>query len=379
MTRKKPNKVRIEFRKKHESRTRDADLTRQFEQTTDGEFDTVGRERLTGKGNLTRHRTIVTGEDAESIRKDQPIPLDVQDDLVPGIVLRVHGLECIVQDPTGKNYRCAVRRLLKSVSTSERHVVVAGDKVMFRPEGQEQGMIHRIEPRYGVLSRTSKNRRHILVSNVDQLLIVASAAEPEIKPNLVDRFLATAEQNQIEAVICINKCDLIDPALLQPIIGAYAQIGYRVLMLSATKGWNIDLLRRLVRGRQSVVAGQSGVGKSSLLNAIEEGLHLRVQTVSQENQKGRHTTTTAEVFPLSDGGSIIDTPGIRQFRMWDIVPEEMSSLFRDVRPYANHCRFPNCTHVHETDCAVKDAVADGRLDVRRYESYCHMLDDQDDD
>ncbi len=379
MPRKKPNKVRVEFRKKHESRTRDADLTRKYEQADGADIDTVGRERVSGKGNLTRHRTILSNESASDRDADQPLMLDVDEgNLLRGLVLRVHGLESIVQSEEGKIVRCAVRRLLKSVSTDERHVVVAGDRVLYRPEGQDQGMIQRIEPRYGVLSRSSKNRRHILVANVDQLLIVTSAAEPGIKPNLIDRFLATAEQNRIEATICINKCDLIDPAELQPIIGTYAQIGYRVLMLSATQGWNIDRLRNLVRGRQSVVAGQSGVGKSSLLNAIESGLHLRVQAVSQENQKGKHTTTTAEVFPLSSGGSIIDTPGIRQFQLWDIVPEELTSLFRDLRPYANRCRFPNCTHHHETDCAVKDAVADGRIDVRRYDSFCHILDDPED-
>jgi ribosome biogenesis GTPase / thiamine phosphate phosphatase len=123
------------------------------------------------------------------------------------------------------------------------------------------------------------------------------------------------------------------------------------------------------------VVGQSGVGKSSLLNRMDPGLQLRVQAVSNENQKGKHTTTTSEVYPLQGGGAIIDTPGIRQFQLWDIAPEELSSLFRDLRPYANHCRFPNCTHRHETDCAVKDAVGDGQLDVRRYESYLHILDD----
>lgn len=379
MTRKKPNKVRVDFRKKHDSKARESDLTRKFKQA-DGDLDTVGHERLTGKGHLTRKRTVIADQPQSEANNPTQITLDGADaDLLPGLVLRVHGLECIVQTAQQKLVRCTVRRLLKSLSTDDRHVIVAGDRVLYRPEGEDQGMIHRIEPRRNTLCRTSKQKRHVLVANVDQILIVVSAAEPALKPNLIDRFLATAEQNRVEPIICINKCDLVDPADLQPIVGTYSQLGYQTLLLSAAKGWNVPVLRSIVARKQSVVSGQSGVGKSSLLNAIEPGLSLRVQTVSQDNQKGRHTTTTAELFPLSDGGAIIDTPGIRQFQLWDIPPEELTSLFRDLRPFANHCRYPNCTHGHETECAVKDAVADGRIDVRRYDSFCHILEDDPDE
>jgi ribosome biogenesis GTPase len=234
-------------------------------------------------------------------------------------------------------------------------------------------LIERVEPRQGVLCRTSKGRQHVIVANVDQLLIVASAAEPMLKPNLIDRFLVTAEQTQIRPVICINKIDLIDPADLQPLVGVYGQMGYGVLQVSATTGHGIDRLHRILQNQETVIAGQSGVGKSSLLNAAEPGLELRVTPVSEENQKGRHTTTTAQLIPLAAGGYVVDTPGVRQFQLWDVISEEVAGLYRDLRPYVNHCRFPDCTHTHEADCAVKDAVADGRLDVRRYESYCHLF------
>jgi len=174
-------------------------------------------------------------------------------------------------------------------------------------------------------------------------------------------------------VIVINKVDLVDPASLQPLIGVYAQMGYTVLPVSAATGFGIDRLRRVMLGRGSAVAGQSGVGKSSLLNAIEPSLGLRVREVSRDTQKGRHTTTSAMLVPLADGGYIVDTPGIRQFQLWDVVPEEVAGWFRDIRPFVNHCRFPDCTHTHEEDCAVKDAVADDLLDARRYESYCHLF------
>jgi ribosome biogenesis GTPase len=157
-----------------------------------------------------------------------------------------------------------------------------------------------------------------------------------------------------------------------PLVGVYGQMGYRVHLVSAGTGHGVQRLRQLVAGKESVVAGQSGVGKSSLLNMIEPELALRVGAVSQDNEKGKHTTTVARLIPLQIGGFVVDTPGIRQFQLWDIVPEEVAGLYRDLRPYASLCRFPNCTHTHEASCAVKDAVADGRLDARRYESYCHL-------
>jgi ribosome biogenesis GTPase len=330
---------------------------------------------MSGKGDMTRHRTVI-GQVSDVSTDGLSVESSADDlSLITGRVLRVHGLECVVRTELGTEYRCAVRQVLKSISTDQRHVVAAGDIVAFRPEGTAQGIIYSVKPRHGVLSRTSKGRRHILVANVDLILIVASAAEPDLKPHLIDRFLVTAEQASLEPIIVINKADLIDPVELQPLIGTYAQMGYRTLLTSAARGWGIDHLRANVNKRQSVVTGQSGVGKSSLLNAVQEGLGLRVQSVSLENQKGKHTTTTSELIPLEEGGYLVDTPGIRQFELWDVSPEEIAGLFRDLRPYVSRCRFPDCTHIHEKDCAVLDAVADGRIDPRRYDSYVHLIED----
>jgi ribosome biogenesis GTPase / thiamine phosphate phosphatase len=152
----------------------------------------------------------------------------------------------------------------------------------------------------------------------------------------------------------------------------YNQLGYRTLQVSAAKRWGIAALTELIRERSSAFTGQSGVGKSSLLNIIEPGLGLRVQEVSGESEKGKHTTTTAELIPLSIGGFVVDTPGIRQFQLWDVIPEEVAGFFRELRPYVSHCRYPDCTHTHEEPCAVKDAVADGLIDARRYESYLQI-------
>jgi ribosome biogenesis GTPase len=364
-------KIRTELRKQHQGRRRQKDLTRKLARDDRAEDKLVHSERITGKGDLTRKRTVV-GVESDPNAAGFCVLRDVAGSSLRGRVLSVHGLSSVVLADDGREFRCAIRGLLKDLSTDLRHVVVAGDIVWLRPEASGDSLIEQIEPRSHIISRMSKGRQQILVANVDQLVIVTSAAEPNLKPNLIDRFLVEAERMRIEPILCINKIDLVDPADLMPIAGVYGQMGYRVLLVSATTGHGIDRLRRLIAGKESVVAGQSGVGKSSLLNAIEPELGLRVSEVSRENQKGKHTTTVARLIPLKIGGFVVDTPGIRQFQLWDIVPEEVASYYRDIRPYVSHCRFPDCTHTHEASCAVKDAVADGRLDARRYESYCHL-------
>jgi ribosome biogenesis GTPase len=369
---KKKRKLRADFRKNREARARDKRFDRDLANADSSADDAPRAERISGKGDISRKRTLAGGEIIEDDAGTHVLP-DIDRDVCRlGRVLRVQGLLSIVRDDAGDMFQCATRRLLKTLATDQRHVVAAGDIVWFRPEGGNEGIIERVEPRHGVVSRASRGRQHVLVANVDQLVIVTSAAEPRIKPNLIDRLLVTAERGGIRPIICINKIDLIEPADLMPLVGVYAQLGYDVLMVSAASGFGIDRLRDRLTGEESVVTGQSGVGKSSLLNAVEPGLDLRVQTVSGETQKGRHTTTTAELIPLSFGGYVVDTPGIRQFQLWDVIPEEVAGFFRELRPYVSRCRYPDCTHTHEEDCAVKDAVADGWIDARRYESYAQI-------
>lgn len=368
-------KIRAEFRKGHEKTSRQSDLTGDFRRYGLEHEETVTSQRVSGKGEVTRKRTVI-GAETVADASGSVVQLAVNAQCRPGRVLSVHGLNSAVLGEDGIIYRCVTRGLLKSLITDQRQAVAVGDRVQFRPEGEQGGFIERVEPRQAVLSRTSKGRQHVLVANVDQLLIVASVKEPELKLHLIDRFLVAAEKHGIKPLICLNKLDLIERSTVQPIVGVYGQMGYEVLLLSAATGFNTDLLRRKVQGRASVVAGQSGVGKSSLLNAIEPGLERRVRTVSAENEKGRHTTSVAELVPLAVGGFVVDTPGIRQFQLWDLVPEEVPGFYRDIRPYVNRCRFPDCTHTHEADCSVKDAVADGRVDERRYESYCQLFRDE---
>jgi len=371
MSRKK-RKVRADFRKNREARARDKQGIHQLTDEDSSAADAPRGERVSGKGDISRKRTLAGAEIVEHDLGTSLLPEIDRDVCRLGRVLRGQGLHNIVRDEHGVVYQCATRRLLKTLATDQRHVVIAGDVVWFRPEGSDQGIIERVEPRHGVLSRTSRGRQHVLVANVDQVIVVTSTAEPRLKPNLIDRFLVSAEKARIEPVICINKIDLVNAADLMPLAGVYGQLGYEVLFVSAVTGFGVDRLRARLAGRESVVTGQSGVGKSSLLNAVEPGLELRVESVSEDTQKGRHTTTTAELLPLAIGGFVVDTPGIRQFQLWDVIPEEVAGYFRDLRPYVSKCRFPDCTHTHEEPCAVKDAVADGWIDTRRYESYVQI-------
>ncbi|MCC7086386.1 MAG: ribosome small subunit-dependent GTPase A [Pirellulales bacterium] len=380
-------KIRADFRKNRNVRQRGGDLTRRFDRgNTDELDDAVRSERISGKGELTRRRIVVGAEIESNAAGFSVSPAVDLSACRRGRVLSVHGLLSVVETETRTYFRCATRRLLRTLSTEQRHVVAAGDVVWFRAAdlkaigavtlGGElpEGMIERIEPRRSVLSRTVRNRQHVIVTNVDQLVIVASAAEPRIKPGLIDRYLVSAEKGRLRPIVCINKVDLVDRADLMPLVGVFSRMGYTVVLASATAGFGIEPLRKVLHGHASVVVGQSGVGKSSLLNAIEPGLGLRVREVSEETQKGKHTTTAAQLLPLASGqGYVVDTPGIRQFQLWDVIPAEVVGYFRDIRPLINHCQFTNCTHRHEADCAVKDAVADGWLDARRYESYCQLF------
>jgi ribosome biogenesis GTPase len=263
--------------------------------------------------------------------------------------------------------------LLRSLVTDERSIVPTGDRVWFRPSQNDEGVIERVEPRHGLLTRASRGREHVLVANVDQVVFVVSLVEPDLKPHLIDRYLAVAQQGGLTPVLLLNKADLADPVELQPLVGGYAQLGIPVLLMSARTGLGIGRLREQLRGRSTVFSGQSGVGKSSLLNAVQPGLSLAVKTVSEVNNKGRHTTTYAQLIKLESGGWVVDTPGVRQLQLWDVRPEEVEGYFPELRPFVPLCGFPDCTHTHEEDCAVKRAVYRRQIGFDRYTSYLGMF------
>ncbi len=358
----KKKKIRVEMRKNRSKPARPNQWTRGFQEHGFEEKATTAEERVRAKGDLSRHRTIM-----------EEVGAPDADGCLRGRVIKVFGLQSVVETADGLQIRCAIRRMLKTMLTDERSAVTTGDLVWFRPDGNNEGMIERVEPRHGVLTRASKKREHVLVANVDQLLIVVSLVEPDLKPHLIDRYLASAEMGKLSPIICLNKADLAEPWRLQPLVGAYSQLGIPTLLMSAKTGHGLDRLRELLRNRATVFSGQSGVGKSSLLNAIQPGLTLRVRTVSDVNQKGRHTTTTAELIKLEFGGWVVDTPGVRQLQLWDTLPEEVEGFFPEFRPYVTLCAFPDCLHTHEDSCAVKRAVDRQQISMRRYHSYLGML------
>jgi ribosome biogenesis GTPase / thiamine phosphate phosphatase len=364
----KKKKTRVELRKNRAKPPRGNDWTRGFRHDADVDSG-PSDERVRAKGQLSRKRTIV--QDDAVI--DVLMPAIDHEGWVSGRVLRVHGLDSIVATDDGRQLRCKVRRLLKSFTTDSRNIVTAGDQVWVRPSLNDEAFIERVEPRHGLLTRASRGREHVLVANVDQVVIVVALKEPELKPHLIDRYIASAEQGGIQPIICLNKADLVDPVDLQPIVGFYSQLGIPTLLTSATTGMGLERLRRLLQDRETVFSGQSGVGKSSLLNGIQPGLSLHVRTVSETTQKGRHTTTIAQLLRLDFGGWVVDTPGIRQFQLWDIRPEEVEGFFAEFRPYVALCAFPDCTHTHEERCAVKDAVALRRISEQRYFSYLGLF------
>ena len=360
----KKKKIRVSLRKNREKKPRRNRLE-QLQQGPEHDIaDLPTDERISGKGDLTRHRTIM------SLEGDPAAPKrDVGTECLHGRVLSPRGSGCIVQAEDGVRYECTVRRLLKTLSSSERTAVVAGDRVLFTPAGDQQGVIERVEARQGTLSRRTRGQEHVLVANVDQVLIVASAADPQLKPSLIDRYLISAALGDIRPIICINKVDLANVVELQPIAGLYSQLGYEVVLTSARQGMGIERLKHLLRNQQTAIAGQSGVGKSSLINAVEPGLCLKTGDVSVDTRKGRHTTTNANLLELSFGGWVVDTPGIRQFELWDIDPAEIDGYFVEFKPFVTRCKFSSCSHTHESGCAVKLAVSQGFISLLRYDSY----------
>lgn len=376
----KKKKVRVDMRKNRSKPPRQRQWTRGFQEHGYADEATLNDERVRSKGDLSRRRTIIQDD------TEPPEPTGHETAEMPAVdattslygrVLCVQGLLSVVETEDGRQYRCAVRRLLRTLATEERNIVTTGDRVWFRlagdPNVTEEGLIERVEPRHGLLIRASRGREHVLVANVDQVVIVMALVEPDLKPHLIDRYLVSAEQGGIAPLICLNKADLVDPTPYQPLIGMYTQLGIPTLLTSAASGLGIDRLRAWLHGRQTVFAGQSGVGKSSLLNAIQPGLGLRVREVSEANQKGRHTTTTAQLLRLDFGGWVVDTPGIRQFQLWDILPEELEGFFPEFRPFVPLCTYPDCTHTHEDRCAVKKAVERRQISINRYTSYLGMF------
>lgn len=283
-------------------------------------------------------------------------------------------------DETGKRHECRLRGKFKMSGIQSTNPLAVGDHVGFTLDAQEgTGIITSIEDRKNYIIRKATNlsrRTHIIAANLDQALIIATLAEPRTSTGFIDRFLVTCEAYSIPAVIVFNKADLYDAVSLdyvKQLLEMYNQAGYPGLVVSASEKDNLEAFSDILKGKTTLLSGHSGVGKSTLINAIEPGLNLKVQTISQVHLKGRHTTTFAEMFQLSNGGFIIDTPGIKEFGLVDFEPWELSHFFPEMRELFNKCRFDNCTHHNEPGCRVKEEVEHGNISILRYQNYLNML------
>ncbi len=273
---------------------------------------------------------------------------------------------------------CSVRGRLKQ-ERLYTDLVATGDRVLWRPTRPGKGVIEEVLPRETKLSRLRPGPgqmpfEHVIVANPDQAVFILAVREPEPHTRLLDRLLVLAENNDLPAIICANKVDLLDdPLEAHELFGVYEEIGYPVLLTSSKTGRGIDELREMLRDRISVLSGPSGVGKTSLLNAVQPELGLAVREVSESTGKGRHTTVSTRLWPLDEGGYVADTPGLREAGLYDIEPEELAWHFVEMRPYLSDCHFSSCTHTHEPGCAVKAAVEAGKISDERYDSYWRLL------
>lgn len=302
-----------------------------------------------------------------------PIPSQLR-----GTILRARsGFYTILTD--GGLFECRLRgRVTRDRLTSDPAVI--GDRVTISPAADGTGMIESIDHRDSRFSRRQPGprgswREDVMVANLDQVLVVFACADPMPHLRMVDRFLVVAEHNEIEAVLVVNKVDLCGGELAREEFATYERIGYPVHYVSARFGDQVAGVAERLAGRISVVTGPSGVGKSTLLNDIQPGLHLLTGDVGEVVHKGRHTTVTAELHPLTGpaGGWVADTPGVRELGLWAIPPDELASCFPELREFLGRCAFNDCRHVAEPRCAIRAAVADGRVNEGRYESYRRLL------
>ena len=300
-----------------------------------------------------------------------------------GLVIKNTGSWYQVEDAkSGQTVMCKLKGAFRLKEGRTTNPVAVGDRVDYELENDGTGVITHIHERKNYIIRRSSNlsrEAHVIAANLDQAFIVVTLDFPETKPEFVDRFLVTAEAYNVPASIILNKEDLYSAEYKEALAEfnrIYELAGYPVLQVSAKEGTGVEQLRKILRGRVSLFSGNSGVGKSTLIHAIDPALNPRTGEISTYHNRGKHTTTFSEIFRLTEGGYIIDTPGIKGFGLVDFEKEEVGRYFPEIFRYAPDCQYYNCTHTHEPGCAVQEAVAEGEISESRYISYLKVLEDE---
>ena len=303
-----------------------------------------------------------------------------------GVVLKSTGSWYQVRSfESGELFNCRIKGKFRVAGIKSTNPIAVGDVVHFHLEDHQegQGIISAIQDRKNYIVRKSVNlskQVHIIASNMDQALLVTTLAQPMTSTGFMDRFLSTAEAYSIPTTIVFNKIDLYEEEEMMELEyreAVYSSIGYKVLKTSAMQGIGLEKLKEELKDKTTLLSGHSGVGKSTLVNAVEPNLDLRTGTVSLSHRKGQHTTTFAEMHPLRMGGDVIDTPGIKGFGMVNMKKEEISHFFPEIFALSEQCRFHNCMHLNEPECAVKSALEENKIAPTRYESYLNQLNDYD--
>lgn len=293
-----------------------------------------------------------------------------------GIVIRATGSWYEVLHEGG-TLRCRIRGKLRLKGVRSTNPVVVGDEVLCST-GEGDPVIAEVLPRRNYVIRRASNlskESHIIASNIDRALLLVTLRQPVTPTEFVDRFLVTCEAYKIPVSILLSKIDLQDPDAVAEFRAVYRSAGYEVVEVSAATGAGVERVRELLHGNTTLLSGHSGVGKSTLVQAIDPALDIRTAAISESHHKGRHTTTFSTMYPLSGGGAVIDTPGIKGFGLLDIDDAELWHYFPEMMRTAPGCRFYNCTHTHEPGCAVVEAVKNGEISYNRYESYLKILDE----